>query len=196
MKLIIINRLAPRSSLYFDICQKSYEDFQKAKVKHDRLKNDELGITWSALQITNQQMLEHSTTATIFAALCLEAFIYDFAAMAFSDTFVQKYLDKLDFVSKWVVIPKLVLGKDFPRDSQAFEYLVKLRTARHKLIHAKSRAIPTAQEKLVEVVDELEKEEEKDIEIAYHAVIKVLTELRKLDDTGETFKWWSFIEHP
>jgi hypothetical protein len=94
-------------------------------------------------------------TAVVFAAMCLEAFIYDYAALCLSDTYVQKYLDKLDLVSKWIVFPRLVSGKEIPRDSHAFERLRKLSRARNDLVHLKSREVTEVQ-KLGDYMEERE----------------------------------------
>jgi len=42
-------------------------------------------------------------------------------------------------VSKWVVIPKLVIGKEIKRDGQAYELLQKLFRLRDKLVHYKTK---------------------------------------------------------
>jgi len=73
-----------------------------------------------------------------FSAKCVEAFIYDYAARHTSDSYAQKYLDKLDLAGKWVVAPRLVTGKEFPRDSNAFDSLKFLIKTRNKLVHFKS----------------------------------------------------------
>src|SRR6266550_1951091 len=65
-----------------------------------------------------------------FSSMCLEAFIYDYAARHISDKYVQTNLDRLNALAKWVVIPRLVTGKDFPTESHAYlllRLLVKTR---------------------------------------------------------------------
>jgi mevalonate kinase len=78
--------------------------------------------------------------------MCLESFIYDYAAHNLSDIYVKKYLDKLGLKSKWLIIPRLVTGKDFPTDSKAFQGLQKLIEERNKLVHYKSRPEPSDEE--------------------------------------------------
>lgn len=75
----------------------------------------------------------------VFSAMYLEAFIYDYAASCLGDGYVQSHLDKLDMVSKWLVVPRLVTGKQISKDSQAFEALRFLHKSRNSLVHLKSK---------------------------------------------------------
>jgi len=146
------------------------------------------------------KMFEYRVIATIFGALCLEAFIYDYAAIHFSDTHARKYLEKVGFISKWVIIPKLVTGSDFPTDSQAFELLLKLNKERDRLVHAKSKPMPSKDEikKMVEVGKKLTLLFEKGIKPhelnPYQIVIDVLTKLRELENEGAVTKCWELKE--
>ena len=98
---------------------------------------DPLDVEASMYEIkTNQDKCALITIC--FSAKCVEAFIYDYAARHTSDSYAQKYLDKLDLAGKWVVAPRLVTGKEFPRDSNAFDSLKFLIKTRNKLVHFKS----------------------------------------------------------
>lgn len=154
---------------------------------------------WSQRIMLGIKMSEYRVIATVFGALCLEAFIYDYAAIHFSDTHTRKYLEKVGFISKWVIIPKLVAGRDFPTNSQAFALLVELKRERDKLIHAKSKPMPNKDE-----INKLVKKGKKAILLfekgikphdlnPYQTIIEVLTELRNLEDEVED-KWWELVE--
>ena len=73
--------------------------------------------------------------------MAIEAYIYDYGARHLSDTFMKRYVDKLDLTSKWAVVPRLVAGQAFPTDGQGFEALGRLVSDRNALVHHKSRAI-------------------------------------------------------
>jgi len=88
--------------------------------------------------LAHNELLRQSCIVIVFAAAALEAYIYDYGARKKSDTFMKKYVDKLDLVAKWAVVPQLVLGKPFPTDRRGFELLGKLASSRNKLIHFKS----------------------------------------------------------
>ena len=61
----------------------------------------------------------HCLIAIVFAALAVEAYMYDYAARNLGEQFVASHLDRLDVVSKWVIIPRLVTGKGFPKGERA-----------------------------------------------------------------------------
>ena len=52
-------------------------------------------------------------------------------------------LDKLDTLSKWIIVPKLITGRELPRQQKWFELLKKLIKARNSIIHHKSSDAPT-----------------------------------------------------
>lgn len=128
-KLKIYTRFRSNSPAYLDICRDEWDKYVEC---WDELEPYFAGDSWfekivaagsSYIYPLVDQKWKHLMAAVTFGAMCLEAFIYDYAAHNFSDTYVKRYLDKLDLVSKWVVIPKVVIGKDFPRESKAFENL-------------------------------------------------------------------------
>ena len=123
----------------------------------------------------------------------LEAFIYDYATSHFTETFAKNYLANIDFVSKWIVIPKLVTGNDFPTDSQAFEQLIKLRKERNELVHYKSKPWPDSVQ-LAKMIQKT-KEEIKGAKTfkPFETIIEVLAELRKLDDERIVSEWWELV---
>lgn len=189
--LVIAGRWAPKCSDFFDICMESYKNFQKSKTELQKIKRKKF-TKKAADEFDNvtAELHHHSASTVVSAALFLEAFIYDYAAANFSDTYTIKYLDKLSLVSKWAVIPKLVTGKDFPTEGQAFEHLVKLHKARNSLVHYKSVPLPDNIVELERVLEKMEKEDEANVVNAYQTVKEVLTELRKLEVDGEWNIWF------
>lgn len=194
-RLKIYNRFGSKSSIYFDICRESWKQYEEnlSKLKFPESASDYPSKkTIEDLDKFEFYLIEtdkYWSTAIVFGALCLEAFIYDYAATRFTDTYVRNYLDGLDFVAKWVIVPKLVTGKDFPTDTQAFEQLRKLRKERNELVHAKSKPMPSDEE-LGKMIEESTKENKSKVLNPYQAVIEALTELRNLDgDEIETRRW-------
>jgi hypothetical protein len=90
---------------------------------------------WAA---AHNELVREACVAIVFAAAALESYIYDYGARRRSDTFMKKYVDKLDIVAKWALVPELVAGKPFPTDRQGFALLRDLASARNQLIHFKS----------------------------------------------------------
>jgi hypothetical protein len=129
--------------------------------------------------------------SVVFSHLFMEAVIYDYGATNTSDTYMKKYVDKLDFLAKWVVIPKLVTGCPFPTDSKAFELLSKLKKARNDLVHFKTRK--RADNEKTEGVDNIFSDE-MDISECFDCMSEALTELCNLDDQKWPLFKWAFVE--
>lgn len=86
------------------------------------------------------ESLEIRILAIVTTALFFEAYIYDYGARKKSAKFVEKYLDKLDPVAKWVVIPRLIRPPGLNQDDEVFGRLRKLFRLRNDLIHHKTKS--------------------------------------------------------
>lgn len=80
----------------------------------------------------------HAYVACVFTAMYFEAFIYDYAASCLGDKYVKDHIDKLDFMSKWIVVPRLIVGKEMDKEKQAYMVLKQLHKDRNALVHLKS----------------------------------------------------------
>lgn len=128
---------------FLDICEESYvqyidlqrtldqrlEEIRTAGEDHEYFEDVELMET---------RLTSLGIKSIVFAAMTAEAVIYDYAAIYLGDGFVKAHLDKLDLVSKWVLVPRLVGGKSIRKNGLAYERLKKLASARNRLIHHKS----------------------------------------------------------
>ena len=111
-----------RTGIYVEIARESLEYCLKCEMKVKSLEEekltskteDELALLDYRESLIRWEQGKHSIVTVVFSAMAVEAYIYDYAARNLSDSFVKKYLDKLDLVSKWVVIPLIVTGKEFP----------------------------------------------------------------------------------
>ena len=77
---------------------------------------------------------------TLFAALYLEAFIYDYCARKDSQS-LAKSLDKLDPPNKWVIGTKLINGIGIDTSKKSYQDLKNLFQLRNKLAHSKTKNI-------------------------------------------------------
>lgn len=190
--------------MYFDLTREAYERFRdnlQASAGY-RVQCHLNGCTCddSVWMVYMEKGMREFLVEHLFAAMCLEAFIYDYAATSFTDTYVRKYLDKLDLVAKWVVIPKLALGIEFPRDTQAFEYLRAIKKERDKLVHSKSRAELSEEERAKELAqyDLTPNRNSRDSDIGVNVFRQLVTILRTLKDlekkSGRQQDWWQIIE--
>ena|SRR2546425_421944 len=80
-----------------------------------------------------------SIVAVVFSALTLEAFINHYASERLSKSYFENYLGKLDLVSKWIIVPRLVHRKQLATGSHAMNSLRWLVTLRNSLVHYKSK---------------------------------------------------------
>jgi hypothetical protein len=123
------------------------------------------------------------TTAVVFTAMYFEAFIYDYAASCLGDKYSKDHLDKLDFVSKWLVIPKLITGKEISKSGQAFEALKRLHKDRNSLVHLKSKAMNFKPGEAAKYLDLRETNIQKSVENCKKALKLIIKELLEIDST-------------
>lgn len=119
--------------------------------------------------------------AVVFTAMYFEAFIYDYSASCLGDRYSKDHLDKLDFISKWLVIPKLVTGKEISKSSQAYESLKRLHMDRNLLVHLKSRALTLDHDAIAKYLIDREKGIEQSVTNCCFALKCVIAELTEMD---------------
>jgi hypothetical protein len=128
----------------------------------------------------NAAIQRSAMVVVVFSALTLEAFINHYGIERVSRSFFDNRLDKLDPVSKWLILPKLIVGRQLDTDGQAYELLKGLFKLRNKLVHYKTRE---------KGIDELKDEDwvrEEEAHSAIQAVNKLVEELKRLDPTVGT----------
>ncbi|SOC51446.1 hypothetical protein SAMN05421509_101302 [Chromohalobacter canadensis] len=84
------------------------------------------------------QSLKCAVQSIVFSAMCLEAFIYGYAEKHLGKSYTKQHIEKLNIESKYIIVPKLVTGKEIDKSGQAFEKLKKLISDRNKIVHFKS----------------------------------------------------------
>ncbi len=126
-----------------------------------------------------------SIVAVVFSALALEAFINQYASEKLSKSYFDNYLDKADLTSKWIVIPRLILGQQIHTGSRGLNSLRWLVRKRNELVHYKSK---------VKTISQLDSHDWVEIEDAVKscgAVPALVKELKKLDGNLDT-EWLDF----
>lgn len=206
LELRIEGREQTRTPIHFELTYEAYNTFKDNMEKAARYTVEcDLGKKQVDMNIWERYIkksMNYFLVQHLFAAMCLESFIYDYAATNFTDTFVRKYLDKLDLVSKWVIVPKLVLGKEYPRYTQAFKYLRNIKKERDKLVHSKSRPELTNEERGKELAKydlkfgkkSEDKDTDKNVNI-FRWLVDILATLKKLEEeSGKQQDWWRVVE--
>jgi hypothetical protein len=85
-----------------------------------------------------KELAKSAVTVIVFSAMAIEAYTYDYASRHLGDNFVKDHLDKLDTLSKWVIIPELITGREMPRHENWHELLARMIKTRNLIIHHKS----------------------------------------------------------
>jgi len=126
--------------------------------------------------LDNANIEKHGLITIIFCALTVEAFINNYAIDNLSKSYLNNYLDKLDLLSKWIIIPKLIMGRQINTDSQAIQLLKKLISLRNKYVHYKTT---------IKSVSELRWDEDwvtfEHAKTSILAVRELLSELKRID---------------
>jgi len=135
------------ASYYSELAQTHLSEMENAIGREATLTRDgniteeELYAVMVELHDVSDTVHAAAISAIVFAAMAIEAYIYDYAARHLGKPFTDKHVDTLSIESKWVVIPKLITGKSFPKDRRAFELLKGLIKSRNSLVHSKSRNV-------------------------------------------------------
>ena len=96
------------------------------------------------IQSLEDELAKASLIVIVFSAMVLESYIYDYASRHLTDAFVKDHLDKLDTLSKWIIVPVLITGREIPQHPNWREFLKKLIKARNSIIHHKSSPPPAS----------------------------------------------------
>ena len=169
---------------YFALVLKNYARIETLKNEHDEFQSSLKGKKMSdrdvdILASKNDAIGELALVVVVFSALTLEAYINHYGISRLSRNYFSNYLDKVDMVGKWIVIPKVATGKQLDPGSAAMQDLDWLVTLRNKLVHYKSKKV---------VVDNNQTSDflwYEDASRAVQAVRRVTAALKGLDPEAE-----------
>ena len=153
--------------------EKSTDDF----VDRVAEKNDRIGLL--------------TLVVVVFCATSLEAYINQYAINKLSKNYFKTYLDKLDLLSKWIVLPRIITGKQLDIGSKSVQELSWLISLRNKLVHYKSRKVN---------VEDLKTDDflwSEDAKRAIDTVKNIAKELNKIDE-NIIIDWttWKYEKYP
>ena len=164
-------RLGGLHNQYFDIAQEEYVKCLKVGNIDDSNMHD------GEKSELSYRSKSHSIKAIIFSALCIEAAINNYAGTYLGDSYTENHLHKLDVVSKWVVIPKLVCGQSIDKSGPAFGALKNLIKARNKLVHNKSKEFDVSAPSLIKDLDKSDSDFENDFTCSLKALYLLCMEM-------------------
>jgi hypothetical protein len=156
------------TSFYFSIAwrnQRRYEDYMReidaisASEKDDWMKEMETSDA-------RFQSLKCAVESIVFSAMCLESFIYGYSVKCLGQSYTKAHIDRIGIESKYIIVPKLIVGKELDRSGQAYQMLKQLIKDRNSIVHFKSTAdflseksfLPTAMDNGINAIYQLMKE--------------------------------------
>lgn len=131
-----IARVGGAHYLFAEAAEKGYTEFVETSIEIDAFGDIEYD---ERLEDLKRMRESASLQAIVFSAMSFEAAIYDFAAIHLGDKYVMDHLDRLDLVSKWLVVIRFVAGIELPKSEAPFAALKSLVIDRNRLVHSKSR---------------------------------------------------------
>jgi hypothetical protein len=116
----------------------------------------------------------------VFSAMALEAAAYEFATIHLGQHYAKTYLDKLDMLGKWLIIPRLVCGRSLQEDGPAINGLKALVTARNALVHHKSKEWDRTGQDIEAMKNKREKFEKTQVPNAFTTLVLLSLELKAI----------------
>ena len=170
---------------YFKVVMDNYSRIQELKREYDEFQRDLEGKDISddnvaVLASKNDSIGELALIVVVFSAFTLEAYINHYGINRLSRNYFSNYLDKLDLLAKWLVIPRIVTGEKLDPGSHAIQDLSWLISLRNRLAHFKSKAIT------VEEIKEWDLLWYEDAKRAVSTVKRVVSLLKRIDPKVKT----------
>ena len=171
---------------YFKLALDNWERVQKLQQEHDAIQaslkrkkkvTDDIA---NQLAAKNDAIGELAVVVIVFCAFTLEAYINDYAINRLSKNYLKNYLDRLNPVAKWVVIPRLVTRKQLDPGSRPVQDLSWLVELRNRLVHYKSKEVT------IEEIKESDFLWYEDAERAVRAVKGIVSALKGIDRRAQT----------
>lgn len=167
---------------FFHIAIDTYKEIVKLEKEHS-----ELQINMSESEKSSDNFVDKVAEkndrigrlvliVVVFCATSLEAYINHYAISNFSKDYFKTYLDKLDLLSKWIVIPRITTGTQLDAGSRPLQDLSWLIALRNNLLHYKSRTVS------IEEIKDTDFLWENDAKRAIETVKNLAQELKKIDN--------------
>ena len=186
-----LNRIKLNSYFYLKICEEHYKRLKEYEEQISSILAEKTESSASKLEAfkLQKELAKSGATVVVFAAFFLEAWIYEYTVKKISKSFFEHHVDRLAPASKWVIVTRLVTGRDFSTDSQAFQHLKRLYKARNELVHPKPSPEPQDAGQRLEKEEKEREQLVKDAHEAYKACKEAILELDKVENNGKRSEW-------
>jgi hypothetical protein len=170
---------------YFKLVTDTYSRIEKLEHERNHYQSNLEGKEMSDDDVDfiasrNDAIGELALIVIVFSTFTLEAYINHYGISRLSRNYFSKYIDKLDLLAKWLVIPRIVTGKKLDPGSAAMRDISWLVSLRNRLAHFKSKTITVGE---IEQSDFLWYE---DAARAIETVKRVVYLLKRIDSKVET----------
>lgn len=173
-------RIGTLSRFYAEAAEKGYSEYLAISKEIEAFGNVEFDERLAELEHTRDL---GAIQAVVFSSMCFEAAIYDFASIHLGDDYVRDHLDKLDLLSKWLVVIRFVSGIEIPKSEAPYAALKNLIFERNRLVHSKSKPMDIANlERQFEITRKREREFNRAVNDAFRAVVLMSLYLDKVLD--------------
>ncbi|MCU7804151.1 MAG: hypothetical protein KZQ92_15690 [Candidatus Thiodiazotropha sp. (ex Lucinoma borealis)] len=128
------------SNFYYRIALENSQRFEEYSNKVEQVLSGDEEDWMKDMQSSDyrHQSLKCAVQSIVFSAMCLEAFIYGYAEKHLGKSYTKQHIEKLSIESKFIVVPRLTIGKEIDKSGQGYEKLKKLISDRNKIVHFKS----------------------------------------------------------
>jgi len=160
---------------------------EKLNSTHADIRDDSI---WNA----SIEVSKHLSVAVVFAHAFLESFIFDYGSEFLGSDYFINYLDKLDTLSKYIVVPELISEKEVNQTSGAINRLREIVKYRNALIHSKSFMGNNMKRARLEKVINTHHAQDRVIRQMPKSLLTILTELYSLHPCDTTAFYMQKIE--
>ncbi|WP_415887860.1 hypothetical protein ACMXYO_07380 [Neptuniibacter sp. QD37_6] len=153
------------SNFYYKIALENRDRFEEYRNRVDVVLSSDKEDWMKDMESSDYcyQSLKCAVQSIVFSAMCLEAFIYDYSKKHLGSSYTKKHIEKINIESKFIIVPRLAIGKELDKSGQGYERLKKLISDRNKIVHFKSMSdfltqesfLPESMENGLEAVVEL-----------------------------------------
>lgn len=134
---------------YDKIAKEYYDKYKEVNESYSRLTND--NKSWDILSHKQEENDEYfllyrekqkdCIISIIFEAFAVESLINWYGVKGLGAKQYKSHYEKLSIIDKYVIVPRVVTGKEFPKHKQAFKKLKELNSTRNNLVHSKAQEI-------------------------------------------------------
>lgn len=167
---------------YAEIAEKAFGQFLSEMA--NSVPRPELRHDYAAYDEHEKRKNVAGIKTIVFSAMALEATVFDLAAIHLSDKVAANYLDKMDLLGKWMIVPRLICGRSLTEDGPAINGPKGLVKARNALVHHKSKEWDKAGNAERAMIDRWARFEKDQVPNAFKTLVLLSLEL---DAVLETF---------